>query len=128
MLPTTKKCRIARQLRQTDLDGLVDGYRAGKTVFQLADQFGIDRRTVGRHLRTRGIDTTPPCLQPNEIPEAVALYNSGWSLARIGNKYGIASTTVRIYLLREGVVMRARKSGRSTMSQRALPSFDTVAT
>lgn len=128
VLPATSRYRIARQLRQVELDDLVEGYRAGKTVFQLAHQFGIDRRPVGKHLRKRGIDTTPPGLRPNEIPTAVGLYREGWSLAQIGNKYGIADTTVRTYLLKEGVVMRARKGGRSAMSQRALPSFNTTAT
>jgi hypothetical protein len=96
VLPATRRCRIARQLRPAELDGLVEGYRAGKTVFQLADQFGIDRRTVGRHLRKRGIDTTPPGLQPEDVAAAADLYRSGWSLARIGDKYGTASTTVRV--------------------------------
>lgn len=106
MLPTTRNCRVARQLRPAELDELVKGYRAGMTVFQLADQFGIDRRTVGRHLRKRGIDTTPPGLQREDVPAAADLYRSGWSLGRIGTKYGIASTTVRVYLLRTGVAMR----------------------
>lgn len=109
VLPATRKCRIARQLRATELDDLVGGYQAGKTVFQLADQFGIDRRTVGRHLRKRGIDTTPPGLQLEDLPVAADLYRSGWSLARIGDKYGIASTTVRVHLLKVGVVMRKRR-------------------
>jgi site-specific DNA recombinase len=110
-LPAGTKCRTARQLRQDELDHVVAGYHAGKTVYQLATKFGIDRRTVGRLLRKRGVDTTPPGLQPDEVLAAIDLYRTGWSLARIGNKYGIADTTVRVYLMKAGVTMR-RPRGR----------------
>ncbi len=65
------------------------GYLAGATVFELAAQFGIHRSTVGQHLRSRGIDTTPPGLRPDDVPIAAELYREGWSLLqRISKRFG----------------------------------------
>lgn len=105
-LPPVPSCRTARQLRPDEVDDLIEGYRAGRTVRELAQEFGVERRAVGRHLRARGVETKPPGLRPDDVPVAARLYESGWSLVRIGEKYGIADTTVRIYLLKAGVKMR----------------------
>ena len=56
--------RTARQLPAADLDHLVAAYHDGATVYELARQFGIHRTTVGKHLRARGVDTTPLGLVP----------------------------------------------------------------
>ena len=40
--------------------------------------------------------------------EAAALYWRGWSLARIGQRYGVYLSTVRHAMLRAGVRMRPR--------------------
>lgn len=96
----------ARQLRPTEVDELVAGYGAGATVFELGARFDIDRRTVGQHLRSRGVDTTPPGLHPDDVPTAIRLYQDGWSLARLSNKFGTTDMTVRARLLEAGVVMR----------------------
>jgi hypothetical protein len=107
----TTKCRTARQLRSVELDELVKGYRAGKTGYQLGAQFGIDRRTVGKHLRARGVDTTPAGLHPDDVLTAAALYRSGWSLAQVGEKFGTAATTA--HPPAEGRRGDARAAGRT---------------
>jgi hypothetical protein len=96
-----------RQLRPAEVDQLVSAFGAGSTVKALAAQFGIHRVTVGQHLRARGIDTKPPGLAPDDVPAAATLYRAGWSLARIGEKFGTTDDTVRAYLLKVGVRMRA---------------------
>jgi DNA-binding CsgD family transcriptional regulator len=95
-----------RQLRPAEVDDLVETYQAGATVFDLAARFGIDRRTVGQHLRRRGIETTPPGLHPDDVPAAFELYESGWSLQRIAEKFGTSANTVRARLLEADVLMR----------------------
>jgi hypothetical protein len=101
--------RTMRPLRQGEVDELVAAYQAGATVFDLAARFGIDRKTVGQHLRRRGIDTTPAGLQPDEVRAAVELYEVGWSLIRIAEKFDVAGNTVRRYLLEAGVELRLRR-------------------
>jgi hypothetical protein len=46
---------IQRRLRGTDVDQLVTGYRAGRSLPDLADAFGVHRRTVAAHLERRGV-------------------------------------------------------------------------
>jgi hypothetical protein len=91
-----------RQLRSFEVDELVQAYGAGATVYDLATQFGINRVTVGKPLRGRGIDTKPPGLHPDDVPAAAELYRSGWLLARIAEKFGTTDDTVRARLLEVG--------------------------
>jgi hypothetical protein len=78
-------------------------------VFDLAKRFGIDRKTVGQHLRRRNIDTKPAGLHPDDVPAAAALYRAGWSLIRIAEKFAVAGNTVRRCLLEAGVELRPRR-------------------
>ncbi len=98
--------RTARQLAAPDLDRLVTAYRDGATVYELARRFGIHRITVGKHLRARGVDTTPPGLAPDDVAAAAQLYRQRWSLARIAERYATTASTVRTRLLEAGVQMR----------------------
>jgi transposase-like protein len=84
----------------------VAAYQAGSRLHELAPRFGISRSTVGKHLRTRGIDTKPPGLHPDDVPEAARLYRTGWPLARIAEKFDTTADTVRRQLLKEGVRIR----------------------
>jgi len=45
------KSRTARPLKSIEVDALVAGYGAGRTMKELAGEFGIDRRIVSSHLR-----------------------------------------------------------------------------
>lgn len=105
-LPHLSPQRTARQLRPTEVDKLVAAYQAGLGMRELAVRFSISRSTVGQHLRARGVDTQPPGLHPDDIPAAVQLYRTGWSLARIADKFGTTDMTVRARLLEVGVRMR----------------------
>lgn len=101
-----KQYRTARQLRPAEIDQLVAAYRTGSTVYELAARLGIHRVTVGRHLRNRGIDTTPPGLDPADVPAVAELYRSGWALAKIAKKFDTSADTVRTRLLETGVKIR----------------------
>lgn len=96
----------ARQLEPDQVQELIEGYQAGATVYNLAKQFHIDRRTVGKHLRAQGVDTKPPGLHPDDVPTAAELYRSGWSLVRIANKFETNASTVWKRLREAGVAMR----------------------
>jgi len=47
-------------------------------------------------------------LSPEQIEEAVRLYEAGWSLARIGTKLGVDAGTVQARLRERGMRMRMR--------------------
>jgi hypothetical protein len=84
----------ARRLDGEQVQALIASYRAGATVYQLGEQFGIDRRTVSQILHREGIPMRRRGLAPEQVDEAVQLYEDGWSLARIGGRYGADPTTV----------------------------------
>jgi hypothetical protein len=104
--PSNRIYRTMRQLRPAEVDALVTAYEAGATVYDLAAQFGINRKTVGQHLRARGVDTKQPGLHPDDVPTAATLYRDGWSLTRLADKFGTSANTVRARLLEVGVTMR----------------------
>ncbi|MBC3193910.1 hypothetical protein H7X46_22880 [Pseudonocardia sp. C8] len=85
---------------------LIKGYEAGATVYELGDQFGIERRTVSAILHRHGVAMRRRGLSDEQIDDAVRLYHQGWSLARIGDRMGVAAGTVRQRLHEHGVTMR----------------------
>jgi hypothetical protein len=105
-VPGQTPYRTMRQLRPAEIDELMAAHEAGATVYDLAARFNINRVTVGKHLRARGVDTKPPGLHPDDVPAAADLYRAGWSLARISKKFGTTDNTVRAKLLEVGVIMR----------------------
>ena len=90
-----KPFKILRKLKPYEVDELVEQYRAGSSVYQLADRFGIHRSTVGRLLRSRGIDTTAPALTEDQVRRTVQLYADGWSCKKIAKYFGVGAETVR---------------------------------
>jgi hypothetical protein len=72
-------------------------------VYELGDRFGIERRTVSNILHRHGVPMRRRGLSPDQIDEAIQLYNLGWSLARVGDHLGVAPTTVLTTLRERGV-------------------------
>jgi DNA-binding NarL/FixJ family response regulator len=85
---------------------LIAAYQAGSTVYQLADQFDIERRTVSAILHRRQVPMRGRGLTDDQVEDADRLYEQGWSLARIGDRMDVSADTVRKRLLERGVTMR----------------------
>lgn len=85
---------------------LIANYQAGSTVYQLADQFDIERRTVSAILHRHDVPMRRSGLTDNQAEDAERLYQQGWSLARIGDRMNVTADTVRKRLLERGVTMR----------------------
>jgi DNA-directed RNA polymerase specialized sigma24 family protein len=104
--------RRAKQLKEDEAREIVAEYKAGATVYQLGQRFGINRQTVSKILKRYGIKMRMGGLTPDQVDEAVQLYEGGWSLARIGKRMGVNDNTVRSRLLERGVRMRPRRGGK----------------
>ena len=106
--PTAKRAQPARarQLDAEQVQNLIEGYQSGATVYELGDQFDIERRTVSTILHRHDVPMRRRGLSTAQIEEAVQLYNQGWSLARIGDRMDVAHGTVRQRLRERGVTMR----------------------
>lgn len=85
---------------------LVDGYRAGAAMKDLAIEFGVHRTTITQHLRRNGVSLRRRGLDHHQIDQAVRLYRQGWSLARVGTGFGVDAHTVRSALRERGVPTR----------------------
>lgn len=90
--------QVQKRLDAASVDALVDGYLAGQTVYELAAEFGIERRTVSAHLHRRGVPMRRRGLSLAQKEEAFALRDRGWSLAQIGARFDVSAGTVRNHL------------------------------
>jgi DNA-binding transcriptional ArsR family regulator len=104
--PDRRKPRRARQLDDEQVQRLIEGYKAGATVYELGERFSISRQTVSRHLHRHDVPMRQRGLSPEQIDEAVRLYEAGWSLARVGERMGVDATTVLMRLRERGVRTR----------------------
>jgi DNA-binding transcriptional ArsR family regulator len=75
---------------------------------ELASAFSVDRRTVGNHLKRRRVTTKARKLTAAQIAEAVELYRAGWSVRRLGARFGVHGESIRYRLVRAGVQLRPR--------------------
>lgn len=89
--PSLKPFRTLRKLKPHEVDELVEKYQAGSSVYRLAKHYGIHRITIGRHLRSRGIDTVAPALTEEQVREAAQLYLDGWSCKKIAKHFGVGA-------------------------------------
>lgn len=106
-LPRTARTSVQRQVhisRQKQLE-LVERYQAGALQRELADIYGIHRRTVAAIVKRHGARRRLG-LAAAQVDEAVRRYRAGESLAVIGKAPGVDHGTVRNRLLERGVPMR----------------------
>ncbi len=104
-----------RILSPDEVMELVESYRRGAAVLELARRFGVHRHTVDRHLQRAGIVKRPMVrMGPELFAKAIELYEQGLSVAKVGKTLGVSASTVYSTFAREGVRMRASK--RSTSS------------
>ena len=95
-----------RRLNEAQALLLANNYQAGATVYQLAKDFGISRQTVSERLKKAGITMRQQSPRSELIDEMVGLYESGLSLAGIGDRVGTSPGTVHRYIRIRGVQMR----------------------
>ena len=96
----------AKWLNDTQLAILVDRYKSGATVYTLASEFLIDRRTVSIHLKQQGVIMRLQPLSARTVDEIVQLYESGLSMSKVGQQVGFSADSVLNYLRKYGVKTR----------------------
>jgi hypothetical protein len=95
-------------LRGEEVDALVAGYQAGLTLDELSSAFSVDPGTAAKHLERRGVTRRGRKLTDDQVVEAAALYESGWSLSQLGARYGVYAQSIGYRLKRAGVPLRPR--------------------
>ena len=113
--PREEKGRLSnppqRRLSPTDIDDLIEAYRAGATINQLAVQFGIHRTTIAGHLDRHGVPrhSKQTAWDDEILTQASELYATGLSLADVAHHFGIDAQTVANRFRRAGVAVRHRR-------------------
>ncbi|PKQ30742.1 MAG: hypothetical protein CVT62_12400 [Actinobacteria bacterium HGW-Actinobacteria-2] len=91
---------------------VVELYRDGVPAKGIAARFGVHRKTVREIAKVAGLEPKPRGLLPDHVGRAAALCESGWSLARAGEEFGVDAWCVRKAIAAQGVAIRARQGGR----------------
>jgi transposase-like protein len=125
-LPAVRGCtppptQRQRRLERPDQQELIARYRAGDLMSDLAQRYGVHRRTVSAILKRHGVPTRASGLAPEQIQRAVLMYAQGQSLAKIGKQLGVDAGTVHARLREQDVQMRDTH-GRPQRRQQDPPS------
>jgi DNA-binding transcriptional regulator LsrR (DeoR family) len=108
-------------MRQTSVTpsqaaALADGYNAGATIAELAEDAGLHRQTVIRHLVRAGIELPRHGLTDEQARAAAELYVDGLTLVEVGARLGVSEGTIRTCLRRQGVARRPAGRRRAAAS------------
>lgn len=109
--PARRAVRPGRRSRQHRLSPderwrLIADYRTGITAKVLAARYQVHRTTVTAILLRAGEPLRQVGLRDDQVEEAAWRYRDGWSLARLGELFGVDAETVRGALRRVRVRMR----------------------
>jgi DNA invertase Pin-like site-specific DNA recombinase len=98
--PRQKQTRLTDSLRPE----LVERYLAGESSNALAKEFGVDRHTAARIIRSAGVEVRYRV--DVDVERARKLYESGFSLAKVGEELGVSTRTVLNRFRRRGIPTR----------------------
>lgn len=101
-------------LTASEVDRLVDDYRSGASVNELAERYGVHRATVSAHLTRRGVSRRRPGLGVEEAAEAVKLHLGGVSMRAIARSMGVDRKAIRVALVLAGMETRRRVPSKDT--------------
>jgi hypothetical protein len=84
-----------RRLATDEIASIQAAYLAGATVYELAAEHKVHRHTIATHLKAVGVPMRGRPLSEAQIEVAARLYESGLSLARVGEsgRHGENRTT-----------------------------------
>lgn len=94
-----RKSSMQRQRRLTgaEVDELAEQYRQGRNMAELAERWGISRRTASTLLRRVGVELRGRSkLTTNQIEEIKQLWAQGWLVGDLAEKFGVNAKTVSV--------------------------------
>ncbi len=85
---------------------VVEDYRAGGTIYTLAEKYGCHRNTISRVLESHAVGLANPPIESTKIDEMVRLYELGLSMNATARKVGVSARTVFNHLHHRGAQTR----------------------
>ena len=101
--------RRMRQLSEVEVAELVAAREAGAQIKELASRFGVHKSTVLAHLDRAGVPGrrwAGKTLTPEQVRDAVWLYQSGLNLIEVGARFGVDRRQVSRALKEAGFALR----------------------
>lgn len=81
-------------------------YEVGDTTTELAKAYGVAKSTIIGILRERNIVVRRQPMTPDQVRDAVGLYESGLSLSQVALQLNVNQETMRVAIIRAGVQIR----------------------
>jgi DNA-directed RNA polymerase specialized sigma24 family protein len=98
--------KLAQRLTAETMQALRDAYRAGASLGELQQRFGLSRGSVQRLLRERGLRRRRKNLTDEKVAVIVRRYDEGLTIREIAAEQRLPKTTVQDALARTEVAMR----------------------
>jgi len=92
---------------------LVARYSSGETSTVLADEYGVAKSTILRILRESRVVVRRQLLTAEQVSEAADLYESGLSLSQVAKRLDVNQETMRVAILKAGVILREPTKAKS---------------
>lgn len=87
--------QVQRRITNREAEQIGAQYQNGRSTYELAKEWGVNRETVSLALRRARVPPRCPRLTNAQLQEAHGLHRDGWSLNQLGKKYGIDPKTMK---------------------------------
>ncbi len=98
--------KLSQRLDLKTIEQIVAGYQAGSPTAQLAKTYRLSKGSILRVLHEHDVRMRQQRLSQTDLGMAIRLYDSGLSLAAVGQRLDRDHSTVYRALQRAGVTMR----------------------
>lgn len=95
-----------RKITGADCEEAISMFRSGSRTKDIAAELRVTKASVRKILYDAGVSAPPRRMTDTEIREATRRYEEGESLARLSERFGYSTGTIRTKLIRAGVEMR----------------------
>ena len=97
------------------IEEIISYFQSGMTTYQLGEKYGVTFSTIRERLKKNGVKLRPPRnMKRIDLPveEIISYYESGMTLTKIAEKYGVSYKTILARLRENGVKIRPPRSMR----------------
>ena len=96
-----------KHLSDEEVSEIISKYKAGKSTYELAQEYGCHRYTISKHLKDVGIEVTNRVARKESLVGLILqLYSEWYKPAEIGEALGISADSVRRCLKENGIKLR----------------------
>lgn len=101
-MPRRKWKRLSDEARAQ----VVARYSAGDTTTALAKDYGVAKSTIIGIFRANNVVVRRQPMTAQQVGEAARLYKTGLSLSQVAAAVGVNQETMRVAIIKAGVVLR----------------------